>query len=159
MKVTIHNYMLPLMFTYKGWQVTISNDSGIFTFADMKVRVEIEIATWQYAATLYQAYTEEQKKNGLTSRVTQEEELASFISILNKKPKFSMEAYNYYLKLAEEFAKNKRVEYSFNVNGGMFDRFMGQNGSAVEKAKQRVIAYIDDNLGNAWELFLKFIRK
>ena len=54
--------MLPLMFTYKGWQVTISNDSGIFTFADMKVRVEIEIATWQYAATLYQAYTEEQKE-------------------------------------------------------------------------------------------------
>lgn len=51
------------------------------------------------------------------------------------------------------------MEYSFNVNGGMFDRFMGQNTSAVEKAKQQVIAYIDNNLGNAWELFLKFIRK
>lgn len=142
--------MLPLMFNYKGWQVTISDDSGIFTFADMKVKVEIEIAAWQYAATLYQAYTEEQKKKkGLTS----------FTFIKNKEPDYSKEAYNYYLKLAEEFAKNKRVEYSFNVNGGMFDRFMGQNTSAVEKAKQQVIAYIDNNLGNAWELFLKFIRK
>ncbi|RLT78457.1 hypothetical protein D7Y07_19060 [Bacteroides acidifaciens] len=156
--------MLPLIFNYKGWQVTISDDSGIFTFADMKVKVEIEIAVWQYAATLYQAYIKEQKKKGLTSRlvrpICKEKASSSFVSVFaSREPSYSEEAHNYYLKLAEEFAKNKRVEYSFNVNGGMFDRFMGQNISAVEKAKQRVIAYIDDNLGNAWELFLKFIRK
>lgn len=155
--------MLPLIFSYKGWQVTISDNSGIFTLADMKVKVEIEIATWQYAATLYQAYIEEQKKKGFTSRyVTPEHKggvLASFATDFNKKTDYSKEAYNYYLKLAEEFAKNKRVEYSFKVNGGMLDRFMGQNISAVEKAKQQVIAYIDTNLGNVWEEFIKFISK
>lgn len=41
----------------------------------------------------------------------------------------------------------------------MFDRFMGQNMSAVDKAKQQVIAYIDSNLGNAWEKFIQFINK
>lgn len=41
----------------------------------------------------------------------------------------------------------------------MFDRFMGQNLSAVEKAKQQVIAYMDNNLDNAWDLFLEFIKK
>lgn len=45
MKVTTQGYMLPLIFSYKGWQVTISDDSGFFTLADMKVKVEIEIAT------------------------------------------------------------------------------------------------------------------
>lgn len=163
MKVTTRNYTLPLIFSYKGWQITISDDSGIFTFADMKVKVKIEIATWQYAATLYQAYVEEQKKRGLTSNfATPKREggtLASFASVLNKEPNYSKEAYNYYLKLAEEFAKNKCVEYSFNVNGGMFDRFMGQNISAIERAKQQVIAYIDNNLDNAWELFLRFIQQ
>jgi hypothetical protein len=51
--------MLPLMFNYKGWQVTISDDSGIFTFADMKVKVEIEIAAWQYVPSLYRRTEEE----------------------------------------------------------------------------------------------------
>ena len=62
MKVTTKNYMLPLIFSYKGWQVTILDDSGFFTLADMKVKVEIGIATWQYAAALLQSYTEERKK-------------------------------------------------------------------------------------------------
>ena len=76
-----------------------------------------------------------------------------------RKNEEAKEAYDYYLKLAEKFAENKRIEYSFNVNGGMFDRFMGQNLSAVEKAKQQVIAYMDNNLDNAWDLFLEFIKK
>lgn len=152
MKVTTHNYMLPLIFSYKGWQVTLSDNSGIFTLADMKVKVEIEIATWQYAATLYQAYTEEMKRKryglaAFNSRLTKQEEQQS------------KEAYNHYLQLAEKFAMNKRVEYSFNVNGGMLDRFMGQNISAIEKAKQQVAAYIDTNLGNVWEEFIQFISK
>lgn len=155
MKVTTQGYMLPLIFSYKGWQVTISDDSGFFTLADMKVKVEIEIATWQYASVLFQSYTEERKKkqggiigfSSFTPKLTAEEE------------REAKDAYDYYLKLTEEFAKNKRVEYSFNVNGGMFDRFMGQNMSAVDKAKQQVIAYIDSNLGNAWEKFIQFINK
>ena len=155
MKVTTKNYMLPLIFSYKGWQVTILDDSGFFTLADMKVKVEIVIATWQYAAALLQSYTEERKKKrgGIAGLSFFDSKLAE------KENQEAKEAYDYYLKLAEKFAENKRIEYSFNVNGGMFDRFMGQNLSAVEKAKQQVIAYMDNNLDNAWDLFLEFIKK
>lgn len=41
----------------------------------------------------------------------------------------------------------------------MIDRFMGQNISALEEAKQQVIAYIDSNLGNVWKDSFQFIGK
>ena len=157
MKVKVQNYMLPLIFSYKGWQVTISDDSGFFTLADMKVRVEIKIAAWQYASALYKAYEEQLGKSYKAAcRRGQIAVMAKWELGGGQPPK---EAFSYYLKLAERFAEGKRVEYSFSVNGGMFDRFMGQNISAVDKAKQQVITYIDNNLGNAWELFLKSIQK
>lgn len=157
MRVNTRNYILPISFSYKGWQVTISDNSGFLTLADMKVKVKIEIAAWQYAGTLSNAYREELEKNKSKFSLGFNVRLGSKLS--EQEEQQIKEAFNYYLKLAEQFAANKRVEYSSSINGGMFDRFMGQNISAIDKAKRQVIDYIDSHLGNVWEEFIQFISK
>ena len=43
MPVSVRNYMFPIIFRYKGWMVTIREDSSLFQFADLKVQVKIEL--------------------------------------------------------------------------------------------------------------------
>lgn len=67
-------------------------------------------------------------------------------------------AYQHYIKIANDFAKNKgKHDFNIGVNGGMMDRFFGQNISATEKTCNQVIEYIDKNLGDAGAEFNKFV--
>lgn len=138
MPVSVRNYMFPIMFRYKGWMVTIKEDSSFFQFADLKVQVKIELDLsryYEYAQII--AHT----KAGLTS-------ISS--------PHYGNEnyAYNEYKKYESavtDFFRDKRktIEYTEKANGGSLDRFFGQNLSAVEKVQKKIQSYIDSNLGEA----------
>ena len=138
MPVSVRNYMFPIMFRYKGWMVTIKEDSSFFQFADLKVQVKIELDLsryYEYAKII--AHT----KAGLTS-------ISS--------PHYGNEnyAYNEYKKYESavtDFFRDKRktIEYTEKANGGSLDRFFGQNLSAVEKVQKKIQSYIDSNLGEA----------
>ena len=48
--------------------------------------------------------------------------------------------------------KTKPCQICYNLqkaNGGILDRFLGQNLSGIEKVQQKVKSYIDSNLGAA----------
>jgi len=130
--------MFPIMFSYKGWLVTIREDSSFFQFADLKVKVKIELDVsryYEYAKII--AYT----KAGLSD-------------IHSSHYGDSNYAYNEYKKyehIVSEFLSNKRktIEYVEKANGGALDRFFGQNLSAVEKVQKKIQSYIDSNLGEA----------
>ena len=124
---------------------------------DIRIQAKIEVASESYAhfiATQY-AKTKQMEIEIKSKRLnfyqfnkTQQEEYQ----------KIYQEAYNHYSKLAKEYAaKRKIIQKTFAVNGGLIDRFLGQNISATEKAIQLVIDYIDNNLGDAWNGFLSYI--
>ena len=48
MPVSVRNYVFPIIFRYKGWMVTIREDSSLFQFADLKVQVKIELDLSRY---------------------------------------------------------------------------------------------------------------
>lgn len=156
-KITIHNYVFPIQFTHKGWKVEIYDETVFFSMKDIKIKAKIEVASESYAhfiATQYvktkqiEIITKSKRLDSSRFDKTQEEEYQ----------KIYQEAYNHYSKLAKEYAvKRKIIQKTFAVNGGIIDRFFGQNISATEKATQLVIDYIDNNLGDAWKGFLNYI--
>lgn len=149
--------MFPIQFTHKGWEVEISDETGFFTMKDIRIKAKIEIASESYAHFIATQYAKTKqieieinsKRLGFSRfNKTQQEEYQ----------KIYQEAYNHYSKLAKEYAaKRKIIQKTFAVNGGLIDRFLGQNISATEKAIQLVINYIDNNLGDAWNDFLNYV--
>lgn len=159
-RVTVHNYMFPIQFTYKGWEVEISDETGFFSMKDIKVKAKIEIPAESYADFIATQYA---KTKSMTTEVNNKNRLhySYFEQIEIRQEEYKriyQEAYNHYFKLAKEYAKKRSViQKTFGVNGGLIDRFLGQNISATEKAQQLVINYIDNNLGDAWNDFIKSI--
>lgn len=155
--------MFPIQFTYKGWEVEISDESGFFSMKDLKVEAKIKISAEKYAATLYAHYQQTQeilnlKKDSNRLSSTPVRRYTQLAYYQQPKVEENKEAYNYYLKLAKDYSKRRSViQKTFGVNGGLIDRFLGQNISATEKAQQLVIDYIDNNLGDAWNDFIKSI--
>lgn len=140
MKVRTYDYMLPIIFTYKGWSIIISESSSFFKFADIKVDITISIDPSPYYSMLVQAY-EEQEQMRMRMRRT---------SFAPNRCKISSAQENKIIKIINDFVKTQnKISYSQSVNGGMLDRFMGQNISAVKKVHQNTIDYIDSNLGIA----------
>ena len=41
--VTIHNYCFPIIFSYNGWRFTITDETGLFSLRDLKVRVKMVV--------------------------------------------------------------------------------------------------------------------
>lgn len=138
MKVRTYDYMLPIIFTYKGWSIIISESSSFFKFADIKVDITISIDPSPYYSMLVQAYEEQEQ---MRMRRT---------SFAPNRCKISSAQENKIIKIVNDFVKTQnKISYSQSVNGGMLDRFMGQNISAVKKVHQNTIDYIDSNLGIA----------
>lgn len=162
-RVTIHNYMFPIQFTYKGWEVEISDESGFFSMKDLKVEAKIKIPAEKYAATLYAHYQQTQeilnfRRNSNRESSTPVRRCVPLAYYQQPKVEENKEVYNNYFKLAKVYAtKRSVIQKTFGVNGGLIDRFLGQNISATEKAQQLVIDYIDNNLGDAWNDFIKSI--
>lgn len=147
--VTIRNYLFPIHFGYKGWNVEMNDKTGLFSMKDLKVKVKIQASAESLAST--------------TTRIIVQNYNGYDLSIYTTPKKFQEihnEIYDKYLLYAKKFLPNERViEYSFGINGGMWDRFWGQNISATEKAQKQVVEYIDRNLGDIWQQYLDFLKQ
>lgn len=138
MKVRTYDYMLPIIFTYKGWNVIISKSSSFFKFADIKVDITISIDPHPYYSMLIKAYEEQEQ---MRMRRT---------SFAPNRCNTSPAQINKIMEIVNDFIKTQnKISYSQSVNGSMLDRFMGQNISAIKKVHQNTIDYIDSTLGIA----------
>lgn len=140
MPVTVRNYLFPIIFTYRGWMVTIYDASSFFQFSDVKVEVNISVDRISYHAIVQKAFqwrqTLQQRQNyprygfGLGAQNIAEKERLN--------------------KAIDDFLDTKKtIKYIEKANGGIIDRFFGQNISAIDKIQQNVKSYIDSNLGTA----------
>ena len=55
MPVTVRNYIFPIIFTYKGWEVTLNDASSFFQSSDVKVKVHISVDRQPYNIMLLNA--------------------------------------------------------------------------------------------------------
>ncbi len=158
--VTIHNYHFPIHFSYKGWNVELTDKTGFFSMKSLKVGVTIEINAEGLAsdvaktkALVKQMFTKKEPTgNYWLSVLTENKNEDNFQDYYN-------EAYNHYISRAKEFATVKgRHNFTFGVNGSAMDSFFGQNISATEKACKQIVEYIDQNLGDAETEFKQFIK-
>ncbi len=111
-KVTVRNYIFPIIFSYKGWNVKLEKRLGLFK----DVAVE---ATFTPTDPLYDDkffLNDDMEFMTLANR---------YIALLNLPPTQSAR---------------------FSANGGLMDRFLGQNISSTQKIVDKVTSYMDSNL-------------
>lgn len=141
MPVTVRNYMFPIVFTYKGWKVTLNDASSFFQSSDVKVKVNISVDREPYNNMLFNAIQQQS--------IGYQRYSVGYSQSINN----SSQVYEQYKQLSQainEFLDTRKtVEYIEKANGGMLDRFLGQNLSGIEKVQQKVKSYIDSNLGSA----------
>lgn len=117
-KVTVHNYLFPINFTYKGWSVRLEKKMGLFK--DVSVKAFFKPSD--------QFYNDKFFLNGILTPT----EYNLYLSVLNK--------YISTINLPSP------QTYKFSANGGLMDRFLGQNISATQNVVDKVTAYIDSVL-------------
>lgn len=127
-KVTIRNYNFPITFSHKGWSVKLSKRIGLFK--DIAVEAYFEPQTAYQSLKFVRNTIHSLLENG-TLKVSQRD-------------------FNKYVSLSDSFCN--RFKYpsasskNFSANGGLWDRFLGQNISATEKLVNKVVEYMDINL-------------
>ena len=141
MPVTVRNYMFPIIFTYKGWVVTLNDASSFFQSSDVKVKVNISVDRQPYNTMLLNAL---QQQSLCYQRYSY-----GFRRESNNSPQ-ALEQYKQISQAINDFLDTiKTIEYIEKANGGILERFLGQNLSGIEKVQQKVKSYIDSNLGPA----------
>ena len=151
----IRNYNFPIRFSYKGWNVEIKDETGLFSMKDLKVRVKMQVDTDGLSNNIAHA---------LARAIKIKEKQNSFFRMygmqsIQEDPEVYQREYCRIAKLANEFARRKgTVDYTLSTNGGMLDRFFGQNISAVDKMCQKVVENIDRIYGDVQEEFLKTLK-
>lgn len=144
--------MLPISFTYKGWEVTLNNASSFFQFSDVRVEVNISINRIPYYSLLQKAILEQRHQQSQTWYNRRE----------SKNSQLDKQQVEQIFKIVNDFFDTKKtIKYIEKANGGMIDRFLGQNCSGIENVQQKVISYIDLNLGIAdvRDEFIAFLKQ
>jgi len=117
-KVTVHNYLFPIHFTYKGWDVRLEKKMGIFK----------DVSVEAFFKPSDQFYNDKFFLNGFLTPTE----------------------YNLYLSVLNKYISTMNLPspqtYKFSANGGLMDRFLGQNISATQKVVDKVTEYIDSVL-------------
>lgn len=141
MPVTVRNYMFPIIFSYKGWVVKLNDASSFFQSSDVKVKVNISVDRQPYNAMLLNFLQQQSLSYRRYSYGFRRES--------NHSPQ-ALEQYEQISQAINDFLDTKKtIEYIEKANGGIIDRFLGQNLSGIEKVQQKVKSYIDSNLGPA----------
>ena len=124
MRVTTYrSYILP--FKYKGWDVSVEEKAAFWHDAKVKVTLKADKTTYLYMVV-----------SAFTESISRKKDRELFVHKVSE----CLE------RLCN--SKSKRTFY-ISANGGMLDRFLGQNSSAMKKIKQKIIEYIDTNIGVA----------
>ena len=129
---TYHSYIPP--FKYKGWDVLVEEKTA--WLHDAKVKVTLKVDEMTYHHMISSAICKSLNIN--------DKDYITLIKLMGNSS---------YLKVSERVTKlcKSKPERTFTIsaNGGMLDRFMGQNCSAMKKIQQKIIEYIDCNIGIA----------
>ena len=129
MKVTIHNYIFPINFTHKGWNVTLNKKMGFFK--DVSVEA------------IFSPPTKE-------SFVSMERDILRGLISSTGKIRISQSDYNKYIQISNQYLSTlnypSQRTMRFSANGNMIDRFLGQNISATQKVVDQVESYMNSNL-------------
>ena len=130
MRVTLRNsYILP--FRYKGWYVTVEEKTPFFS--DVKVKVTLTVDKPAYINMVHSAIAKSLNVN--------ENDYGKL---------FSNETYSCIMGIIDKLCDSKsKPTFCISANGGMLDRFLGQNCSAIEKTKKKILEHIDCNIGIA----------
>lgn len=127
-KVTIRNYNFPITFTHKGWNVKLTKRIGLFK--DIAVDAQFS------PLTAYQSI--EFERNMLRSLIE------------NGTINVSHNDYDRYVATSDSYLQGLKYptafSKSFSANGGLMDRFLGQNISATENLVNKVVSYMDSSL-------------
>ena len=154
--VTIRNYHFPIRFSYKGWYVVIKDETVFFSMKHLKVRVKMQV---DYEGISNNIANTIAKMAALKNMSQYSFMRQCCMDSIKEDSVVYQREYDRIVKLAEEFARRKGViEYTIASNGGMLDRFFGQNISATEKVCQKVIENIDKIYGDVQNDFLKTIQ-
>lgn len=128
-KVTIHNYSFPIHFSYNGWSVKLEKRMALLK----DVRVE---ATFTPPSINYNFWhttlPNEVRKNLINAGFFREADYNKYISYTNS--------------YINSFKYPQETAYKFSANGGLLDRFLGQNISATDKVIKNVTEWMDENL-------------
>lgn len=154
--VTIRNYHFPIRFSYKGWNIEITNETGFFSMKDLKVRVKMQVNYEGISNSIAHAIAKMASLKSMSQNSFMRQ--CGFDSIKEDSVVYQRE-YDRIVKLATDFANRKgNIEYSLAMNGKALDSFFGQNISATEKVCQKVIENIDKIYGDVQDEFLKTLK-
>lgn len=154
--VTIRNYHFPIRFSYKGWNIEITNETVFFSMNDLKVRVKMQVDYESISNNIAHAIAKMATLKSMSQNSLMRQ--CGIDSIKEDSVVYHRE-YDRIIKSANEFAKRKgNIEYTFAMNGKVLDRFFGQNISAAEKVCQKVVENIDKIYGDVQDEFLKTLK-
>mgnify|MGYP000091966889 CR=1 FL=1 len=128
-KVTVHNYMFPIHFSYKGWAVKLEKRMALFK----DIGVEATFTPPQINYNFWHTYLPNEVRQKLVDIG------------------FYREAdYNKYVLATNSYISSfkfpQETSFRFSANGGMWNRFWGQNISATDKVIKKVTEWMDTNL-------------
>lgn len=139
-KVTVRNYMFPLCFSHNGWNVRLEKRIGFFK--DLTVEAY---------------FTPPSMPNPTYWNEVLPQRVLSFLInrglYLNTVPSKDMEQYK---NIAQKYVNS--IKYPmvqncrFSANGGLLDRFIGQNISSTQKVVDKIVDYMNHNLPKLEEL-------
>lgn len=132
--------MFPLCFSHNGWNVRLEKRIGFFK--------DIAVEAYFIPPTLpNRTYWNEILPQQLLSALIQQGLFPNSVSSKDIE-RFKMIGQNYVNSIKYPMAQNRK----FSANGGLWDRFIGQNISSTQKVVDNIVDYMNHNLPKLEEL-------
>lgn len=128
-KVTIYNYTFPIHFSYKGWAVKLEKKMAFFKDVGVEATFTPPSINYHFWNT---ALPNEVRQKLIDIGFFRETDYNKYVLCTNK--------------YINSFKYPQETTYRFSANGGLLDRFLGQNISATDKIIKKVTEWMDDNL-------------
>lgn len=139
-KITISNYTFPISFFYNGWNVRLEKRIGFFK----DIAVE---AYFNPPAMPNNAYWNETLPQRVMSVLINRGLYPNYVSSKDLE-RYKTIARNYVSSIKYPMAQS----HKFSANGGLWDRFIGQNISSTQKVVDIIIDFMNNNLPKLEEL-------
>ncbi len=148
------NLNFPCHFSYKGWEVSIINETAQSTIAEVQIKAEIipnkPLLEHELAKSLYDDMHQGHQTIYLEDTNT----------FSNQQHKDKVEQLKKIKPLVNQFCEDKsNFSYCCKFSEANIDRYTGDSLNLVNMAKANVIHYIDEKLGNVKDDFYSFIHK
>ena len=139
-KVTIRNYMFPLCCSHNGWNVRLEKRIGFFK------DIAVEAYFTPPALPNHKYWNEVLPQQVLSILINR----GLYPNPVSSKDieRYKIIAQKYVDNIKYPMAQNRK----FSANGGLLDRFVGQNISSTQKVVDKIVDYMNHNLPKLEEL-------